>query len=278
MCKIRLLFFLGFLVFALLQSSTYAFQVIMPMANYSPPVIENNTKAVSIETPLKIKYRLYTFQVTNNSAKNIISIRVTTFYRKKSATRLLGGDMIEPILPSGKTMEIVPLLPQVDEKLPLETFSDPSEEPKVVISGLVFDDLTHEGDQLGNIHIAGQWLGYKIQAQRIIDIFQEALKNTEQDRAKVLESLRQQISMLTERADESDTKHLAQRLSPLTTALVDELKLHTSRGLSSLKQDMLITLAIYKLTDSSGQSELKYWLMNTLEFYEKRVKDLSVVY
>jgi hypothetical protein len=278
MSKIRLLFFLGVLALAALPSSAYAFQITMTRANYSPPVLENNTRVVSIENPLTIDYHQYSFQVTNNSAKNIVRIRVITFYRKKSPTRLLDGDMLGPILRSGETMKIVPPLPEVDEKLPLEIFSEPSEYPKVVISGLVFNDLTYELDHLGNIQIAGQWLGYKIQAQKIIDLVQEALKNSEQHQAQVFESGRQHIARLTERGVESDTKPLEQRLSPLPIALVDELKLHTSIGLTSLKQDMLPAIALYKSADSTKPMEIKTWLIHTLEFYEKRVKDLAIVF
>jgi hypothetical protein len=277
MCKIRLLLFSGFLAFAVLQSSAYAFQTSSPKLNYNPPVIENNTQSVTVILSPNIRYGKYTLLITNNSTKNIITVGATAFFRKKITGFGIGGDLIRPILLAGKTIELVRPLPELDTTQPLEKFLDPSEEPKVVITAIVFDDLTYEGDQRHKVQAAGRFLGYKIQSHRLINLFQKALMDVEQDQAKVLEKLRQQVSQLIEEANETDIKPLEQRLAPLTPSVTTDLKMGTSLGLGWEKGNTLSSISHFEKVESVKGVHLKTWIASQIEFYDKWIKRLSAV-
>ena len=163
-------------------------------------------------------------------------------------------------------------------------FVDPAWEPsqdngpgeqellKVVISDVVFADLTFEGEKEFAIRTAATKRGARIQRVRIVPLLQAAIEGLEQDSQEAMDNLRRQISALSEEAESPVVDELARYFLPLTekqrAALIYELK-------DSLKTEKRFELAVINYLEAEEARKgtpLKSWLTDRKKAYEEALK------
>jgi len=183
----------------------------------------------------------------------------------------------------GVTMNFGPLAPGQIQEVPLEvnaaylrppqgkSQNEPAM-PKVVVTSIVFEDLTFEGDLEPALFYIAQRRGEKIQQTRIVGLLEAAIENPEQDSAKALETLRQQLSALIEAPDIQVLNDLAERFGPFTQYQRNRFLVALKDGLSDTKHGMLTRTQFYEKKEAPKGTSLQSWLRTVRSLYEEMIK------
>ena len=145
---------------------------------------------------------------------------------------------------------------------------------KVVVTGVVFDDLTFEGDPEPALIYMARRRATKIQSIRIVALLQAAIENPEQDSGKALQTLRQQVSALIETPDVQVLNELAERFGPITQYQRISLIGALLDGLRNTKDKMLTNTRLYEKNEAPKGTSLQSWLRTMKSHYEEEIKKL----
>lgn len=224
-----------------------------------PAEIENRTSACSVVRfeRARSQYRI-TFK--NTSSKKIIGLRLLYGSGEARFDQLVslpgvGLRHFDTAIESGQPFEAW---------LSIELPTD----PKFMLAGVAFEDLTVDGAIETVLFIAASRRGRKIQFSRIVGLVKAALENPQPDDRKTLETLRQQVSMLSEGAERSVVDDLGRRFAPLTPSQANVLIGHLNRILQAEKEWFLTRLRYYEKQEAAQGKSFQSWLRETKKAYE----------
>jgi hypothetical protein len=230
----------------------------------NPAQIGNKTKAIEVVRVDQAR-EYYRVVLKNISSKNIVGGRVSFFG---------GASMGIGLQAPGQVWE----MPFYFDESHWLAAQDKSEKgpvpPKIVVSSVVFDDSTFEGDLEPALACITKRRAVRIQAIRIVDLLQAAIGNAEQDSSNVLEKLRQQLSGLDERPDIQVLNDLAERFGPFTVYQRNGLLGALKDGLRDTKQGMLERMRLYEKREAPKGTSLQSWLRTMKGHYEELIKKL----
>jgi len=230
----------------------------------TPAEIGNKTKAIEVVQAVQAGED-WLVVLKNISSKNIVGLQVNYVAGSMQTRRLIApGEVYKDMMHINESYLRPPTGKAQGEPLP----------PKVVVSSVLFEDSTFEGDLWPALTFMTEWRGTRIQILRIISLLQAAIENPEPDSGRALETLRQQISALSNVADMQMIDDLAGRYGPFTTYQRNGLISALRNSLSDTQHTMLERMRSYETREAPKGTSLQSWLKTMKSQYEERIKKL----
>lgn len=230
----------------------------------NPVEVANKTKAIEVVRADQARER-FRVVLKNISSKNIVGMQIN-YPGASTRTRKL----IAP----GQVFEDQIFINESFLRPPPGKAPGLQEQRKLVVSSVLFEDSTFEGDPEPALTFMAERRGRKIQAVRIVNLLKVAIENPEPDSGRVLVDLRQQLSALSSVADIQMIDDLAARFGPFTTYQRNGLLGSLRDGLSDTKQVMLERARLYETREALKGISLQSWLSTVKGEYEERIKKL----
>lgn len=234
----------------------------------NPAELDNKTKAIEV-VRVNQSRELFRIALKNISSKNIVVGKAQCAGIDANFGPLAAGQIKDVYCDLGVVRaRVIPSRPpQANPQIGHEPVR-----PKLAVTSVVFEDLTFEGDLEPALTYIAHRRGTRIQTIRVVGLLQAAIESPEQDSAKALEALRQQVSALADAPDIEVLDDLAKRLGPFTqyqrNSVLGELK----RSLKDAKQGMLDKAKLYERNEAPKGISLKSWLRKMKTLYEEETK------
>lgn len=248
----------------------------------NPAKVDNKTKAIEVVRVDQSRER-FRVALKNISSKNIVIGKAQCGTMTVNFGPLAPRQVKEVYLDLGLRVRVIHHEPYIPRALPGSQEKPPQGNPqighepvppKLAVTSIVFEDLTFEGDLEPALNYIAHRRGARIQAIRIVGLLQAAIENPEQDSAKALETLRQQVSALIEAPDIQVLNDLVQRFGPFTQDRRNWLLLELMLGLMETKRGMLDRTQVYEKNEAPKGTSLQSWLRTMKSHYEEEIKKL----
>lgn len=248
----------------------------------NPAEVDNKTKAIEV---VRVDQSREKFRVAlkNISSKNIVVGKAQCEAMTANFGPLAPGQVKEVYVDLGLRTRVIPNENYIPRALPGSQAKPPQGNPqirnepvppKVVVTSVVFEDLTFEGDPEPAATYMARRRGAKIQSIRIVGLLQAAIENPEQDSGKALQTLRQKLSALIEAPDIQVLNDLAERFGPFKQHQRISLFAALMYGLRDTKDAMLTNTLLYEKKEAPKGTSLRSWLRTMKSHYEEEIKKL----
>ena len=198
------------------------------------PTVLNQTKSLEVVGIELISgtFPRYKLTLHNLSEKNISAIRINIMRGGKlSLSGMPQGDHGEPLVKAGGLKELNEML-VTDAEVTAAGYSPASPRgQQVVITTLVFEDGSYEGDSAPAATHRGFVIGNKTELKRIVALLEDALASS-----LSIENVRTQLSKLSYDFDQSDVSVLANEFPGIER---DKLQTPIEAAIHLLRKDVL---------------------------------------
>jgi hypothetical protein len=244
------------------------------------PSIINNTQSIEV-IELKANHSTlptYTLAVQNLSDKKVAAVGISVLVngkmqlgslrrRRDGQTFIRAGGIQEINLSGARTTQLTPAgyLPD----------SPPNQE--ILISTVVFEDGSYEGEMETAAQVRGFELGSKLQLPKLIALLEEALNSADASVFKSLEKLKTQAASLTTDVDTADLLDLARGFPTLSQEKTRDLKTSIEVALAGEKFDFLKLIQEFEKSgaQANDQKAFRAWLSANKERYQKSLAQLQ---
>lgn len=232
------------------------------------PSIVNKTKSLQV-TVEPNSSSLPTFKAIfyNSSTKPVAAFSYETTLngqRKISGMpqNMLGRPLIPPDTPAEKIIR---------SSLPPVTASTGQAENAagdfvLTVKAVIFTDGTYEGDASGAARFRAFSVGRKIQAERISNLLQQAVKNGAS--VEIMTTLGAQVSGLSENVDEAAIKNLLAEFPSLSETEKADLPLLANAAAQDVKNSLVNEIAAKKKEANLSNEAIAAWLATAGEKYK----------
>ena len=211
------------------------------------PTILNKTKSLEVVgiEPIVATLPRYKLTLHNLSEKNISAIRINTFRDGRlSLSGMPQGEEGEPLVKAGSLKELNEMLVTRAETTAAGYSPATPRAQQIVISTLVFEDGSYEGEAEPAATHRGHTIGNKTELKRVVALLEETLEGSSS-----IDSLRTKLSNLSYDFDERDVSALAKAFPE-----IDRNKLQTSveAAIHWLRKDVIDHLDRFQPTPASS--------------------------
>ncbi|MGH9970322.1 MAG: hypothetical protein ACREBG_21375 [Pyrinomonadaceae bacterium] len=238
----------------------------------SMPVVISLVQSLSIISAEPLNSTLPTYKLTlqNLSSKNISALRIEV---------LNAGKLALSSTPHGKDGSPLINARALHESVqPLVTHAQPGPggfapvAPSVqetVISSLVFEDGSYEGDPAAAAVFRSFVLGRKLALTRLLAIFATMVETSSmnQESAAEIGMLRDRVQALSNAIDEDALANLQGEFPALDQEKKAGLRSAAEVALHSVQKEMLDSLEAFEKAQPTGQGDFRAWLAKTEERY-----------
>jgi hypothetical protein len=238
------------------------------------PILENRTTAV--EATLIDKQSRLILVLKNLTNKNIITVGTSGSMKGISFDRRHGGKPEKIFLTPGESIRTEPYPEMLISRSLLAGVAE-SGTLKLIINQILFDDLTFEGDKDDHLQTVGQWLGDKLQSDKIVAHFREISENFSGETNTQLSILKERVMGLAEKPLASETADLEKRLPPLGEKEINDFRTYIGRLMSYRKKQALNLIRDFEASPSKTSGNLKLWIDSHIFELTERVKAISVL-
>lgn len=220
------------------------------------PSIVNKTNSIQVTStePNFSTLPSYKIKFLNTSAKAVSAL--TTEVMVNGQVRISGmpqGKKGMPLMEPGATFELVMNSP-LEFKQPVNGEVPPAQtNQEFVISSVIFEDGTYEGDTIKAARFHAYALGRKVQLKRIIALLQKTIENTTQ--LPDLDKLDKQIEGLGKEIDNESFIMLTNNFPSLTEKEKILLRSAVESPLSSIKFDTRKELNDFRNSNSNANAD-----------------------
>ena len=244
--------------------------VIPRMVNRTESVIVTDIVANNSTLP---SYKLL---LQNLSNKGVAALMVEIFVGGKKEIIMMPQRVEgQPLIPSQGRYELsisagYQVRPAYGDNPP-----DFSRDHDCVITAVVFNDGSYEGDLEPAARFRASISGRKIQIRRVLAALQEALSSKE-EAAAPLPRLRAGLSALKTDVDEAEVKELTNEFTNLSASAKATLNSAMRASLSSIKKIVSEDLDRFERTqvDALSKPDFRSWLLASKEKYERWLANL----
>jgi hypothetical protein len=147
---------------------------------------------------------------------------------------------------------------------------------EIVMTTVVFDDGSYEGDAETAASFRAFQLGRKIQVARLVELLQQASDSTDRDAATALESLKTQVASLGNEAAAAAVNELRREFPTFNQTGKKDIKSAVEIALNGVKTDFLKEIQKYERerAESTDESNYRAWLSARKARYEKWLSNL----
>jgi hypothetical protein len=238
------------------------FEIAAVRPNISAPILPSvSTRTSSLEViglePTKSAIPAYKLSLRNISNKNITALQVDVF--EGSRLRLTGsphGQKGLPLVPAGAVLEtnVLGAKDTTTTRFGYEPASPPFQ--TIVVTTLVFEDGSFEGDPGPALRINARTAGERIQIKRAVATLKETVETSGLTAPDAIATLIQRISTLSDEVppavaekliERSQSAGQTERLAPLTSTI--QVSMH------QVKKNLLDEIETFQNTHQSAPEE-----------------------
>jgi len=233
-----------------------------------PPEIINKTQALNVEG-IAEERPFYAVTVRNVSTKNIIAIN----WRGIENDRGKGGGgqrIARPILPA-KLFQIHQYFPVVEENSSEYRPAEPPRRRQIVITAILFEDGSFEGETDDAAGLAAQSAGEGLQVSRLLPLLESEL-GSEPAQTATPAKIKAEVEALADTADPAVVAALLARFPGISEEMRQRnLAIQFNMGMKGTKLSLLneIKQFEYQQTHSAAAKDLRTWLTETINRYKK---------
>ncbi|HYW73064.1 MAG TPA: hypothetical protein VE961_18705 [Pyrinomonadaceae bacterium] len=232
-----------------------------------PPEIINQTQALNVEGTTEER-PFYIVTVRNVSPKNIIAIE----WRGTENDRMFGGGAQrgERLIPAGKLYQIHEHFATVEEKRNGETTPELASRRQIVITAILFEDGSFEGNADAAAGMAAQSLGESMEFARRIPLLEATA--AEPDQTAALAKLKAVIEASGEPPDPALISNLLTRFPGVSDETrLRKLLVALNAGMKFAQVNLRTDIQRfeYQQTHSAAPRDLKTWLTEMIARYKK---------
>lgn len=238
----------------------------------SQPLVKSRAKSLEIVAIEPTNSTLPTYKLTlhNLSDKNISAIRFDVFDTGKiSLTSMPRGEEGRPLISAGAFYESnQPILIRA-HRTPGGYAPDSPRLQETIISTVVFEDGSYEGDLESAAGFKASTLGRKLALTRLLAIFAaiEQMPPDNPDTAAQIKWFRDQVLAAPNRIDESALSKLCEGFPALDQNKKARLRTSADVALHNVRRELLDELEALEKS-GSGQSAFRSWLLKSQDRYQ----------
>lgn len=233
------------------------------------PSIVNNTNSLEVVgiEPMVSTFARYKLNLHNRSDKNIsaLEINVTSGGRLLLSGMPQGRDG-EPLIKARSSSELKQPMSTRAQATPAGFIPTSSLNQQIVITTLMYEDGTYEGDVKPAATFRGFTFGRRTELKRIVPVLESALVTYASS-----EDLRRQLSELSYDADEADVETLAAAFPNITRL---RLRSPIETAIHGVRKDLLEELKRFDRSEPSAES-YRIWLTGLRDRYSNWIARLS---
>ena len=259
---------------------------VKPFAQRLPTVL-NKTRSIEV---IGIQPKAMTFPASRLSLRNVSDKKVTGLQidllqdNKKPAVGMpQQRGCKQPLIDAGATYEIdihhTVTNPSDNRGRKTPEGYVPEFLPYVVITTVMFEDGTYEGDHVNAAAFRASERACKMQLEQVLRLLQSALEGSDQDAPEVIGRLKAQASSLGEDVGMAEVAEVLIEFPPFDQetrksfypSLEDWIKRNMDGTLHSLKRALLGKIGRFEQTGelARGSTTLHQWLSQIKQEYEK---------
>jgi hypothetical protein len=229
------------------------------------PEIENSLKSIEVIGLEKGESAdQYLLSLRNNATKNVIALEIIM---PTGGTKEERGTLDKPLISAEATYKI-DISAQMRGRITEGGFEPDSLQPKGVINAALFDDGTYEGDYVSAATMEARRQGRKLQLERVIALFDKALRSEGQEPLTTLENVKEAIYSLAVDGDAATVEEISRHYPPLDDRL-EYVAQGVKTEMAACKYDLIGKLKAYgEDRHSAGVDDLRAWLQRTKEYFE----------
>jgi hypothetical protein len=234
------------------------------------PSVVNKTNSLQITgiEPIFSTLPSYKIRMLNTSAKAVSAFTFeTTVNGQRRLSGLPQGGKGKPLIESGATFE-KEISNSLEHKQPLNGQIPPVQENQIlVISSVIFDDGTYEGDAKNAAGFRAFTLGRKVQLKKIIALLQKATETDAQ--ISVLDNLDKQFAALGREVDDVSFNELVKEFPTLTEKEKTNLRISAEVASNGIQAETRKELQIFRNNNSTANADsIRAWLATATEQYQ----------
>jgi hypothetical protein len=245
----------------------------------SPPPVVNKTDSLAVSGIEAVHSTLPSYKVTlqNLSGKNVAALGVEVHvngHRRISSMRQ--GDDGKAVIEAGATYKLYMAAANNAQMRGAGYTPETPPNQEIVITTVVFDDGSYEGDAETAASFRAFQVGRKIQVARLVALLQQASDSTDRNGATALESLRTQVASLDNEADAAAVNELRREFPAFNQPGKRDIKSAVEIALNGVKTDFLKEIQKYEResAESTDVSNYREWLSARKAGYEKWLSNL----
>jgi len=232
-----------------------------------PARVANRTRAIEVVRVDRAR-NLFRIVLRNTSAKPVAALQLYYPVTQGPYGQVIGSGTNKIISP-GEVYETQFQVSVRGRMTPQGFVQDDSVTPKVAIGGVVFDDLTYEGDKEVMLKVAANLRGEMMQAPRILSLIKPALDVA--DSRALRERLERQMAALSLYVDGRVVENRAGRYGPLTPPQRNFLAGELQNGLRA-KDDIAFMIKYFDRVQPFLKMTFHQYLNSVKDCYEALLK------
>jgi hypothetical protein len=243
----------------------------------APPLPSVTTRTSSLEVigieATKSTIPAYKLSLRNVSSKNIAAIQVSVFEGPR--LRLTGsprGNEGLPLIPAGAILEtnVLGAKDTTMTRFGYEPASPPFQ--TVVVSSLVFEDGSYEGDPAAALRISARIAGERIQVKRAITALKQTLETPRLTASDAIATLTRLVSSLSDEVPSGVANKLTDGLAGRgATETLASLTGTIQSAMHYVKKNLLAEVQAFQTLSQKAPDEAQFhaWLTALFDRYEK---------
>lgn len=235
----------------------------------NPARIINRTKAIEVVKVDRAR-ELYRLSIRNASSKNIIAWRLCY----PAADIPCGGTVgdLKPVLTPGQSLETQLGITKCGRLTPQGVSVPDANAPvRIAIGGVVFEDLTYEGDKDFAMSVVAGRRGEQIQIPRILSLIEPAITTPGSESREAREKLSQQLSALSVEIDPRVVEEVVKRFAP-TTELQRTQTYYALRNGLDRKNWIAVAVKFFERIQPDVKTTYQNYLREVKEHFEAKLK------
>lgn len=237
-----------------------------------PSRVINRTKSVEVVRINKAR-RHYFVVYKNISSKNILAMRIV-YPVGESPLGSFSQSHLKPLMAPGEIYETEFQLLSPGPMAQQVAGPGKRKPGRLTVAGVVYDDLTYEGEKEDAIEVAAGIRAKQIQWPRIIGLLKDAVAAYAQDKQRALDKLKKDVAALSIEPESSDITNLAKRFSPITERELGRLIYYLKEQMSEGRRRLLLRIEYGEKLERTNSGDREHSLPEIKNDFEEGLQKL----
>jgi len=245
----------------------------------SPPPVVNKTESLVVSGIVANVSTLPSYKLTlqNLSGKNVAALGVEVHVNgQRRISSMPQGEDGKAVIEAGATHKLYVAAANNGQMTGAGYTPETPPNQEIVITTVVFDDGSYEGDAETAASFRAFQVGRKAQVARLVALLRQASDSTDRDGATTLESLKAQVASLSNEAEAAAVNDLRREFPTFNRNGKTDIKASVEIALNGVKTDFLKEIQKYEResAESANESNYRAWLNARKARYEKWLSNL----
>jgi hypothetical protein len=244
-----------------------------------PPPVVNQTSSLAVAGIEAVKSTLPSYKVMlqNLSNKNVVALGVEVHVNgQRQISSMPQGEDGQPVIEAGATHKLYVAAAHNMQMTQAGYTPQPPPNQEIIITTVVFDDGSYEGDADTASSFRAFQSGRKTQVARLVALLEKASEPTGESAGVPLANLKEQVASLSSEAEAAALNNLRREFPALSGQKKPDIKRSIEIALNGVKTEFLKEIEKYEResTQSMDEKAFRAWLSARKARYEKWLSNL----